>query len=84
MLVLLSDRPTAKVNVSETVTSRRSVIEIVLIFFFFFVHLNILTQVFEMNVFIFIALLFASTQASRRSEDDDWVLLPNKCEGRFV
>ncbi|XP_027012340.2 protein canopy homolog 3 [Tachysurus fulvidraco] len=33
-----------------------------------------------MNLFIFIALIFVSTQAARRSEDDDWVHLPNKCE----
>lgn len=37
-----------------------------------------------MNVLIFIALIFVSTQAARKSDDDDWVHLPNKCEGRFV
>ncbi|KAI5090190.1 protein canopy-like 3 precursor [Silurus meridionalis] len=33
-----------------------------------------------MNVFIYIALVFASTQAARKSEDNEWVHLPNKCE----
>lgn len=37
-----------------------------------------------MNLFILTTLIFASTQATRRSDDDDWVHLPNKCEGRFV
>lgn len=37
-----------------------------------------------MNVFIFIALVFVNTQAVRKSDDDDWVHLPNKCEGKFV
>ncbi|MCJ8747774.1 hypothetical protein PDJAM_G00157250 [Pangasius djambal] len=43
-------------------------------------YINTEDTVFEMNVFIFIALVFVSTQAARRSDDDDWVHLPNKCE----
>ncbi|KAM9454684.1 protein canopy homolog 3 [Clarias gariepinus] len=33
-----------------------------------------------MIAFLFIALVFVDTQAARKSEDDDWVQLPNKCE----